>query len=349
MTARHEERGQTLPMWMFSVLTALTLMFFSMNYAQVLRAQVRAQNAADAAAAAALSVQATQWNKMTTLLYAADVEEWRIRHLLDGLINVIRGNGGCSPANDPATGTCPQVYKTLQQEYYKAVNRYTRDVQLLQSLAPVGTNRQESDARNIVKQLALNCGTAFGGDCAFKYSVIDYSHRTQALQDVGKDAFFMGVGGIQLVSSSIPVTDFTPAQLEIATCALVEPLVKFSFFGIAPKAFTVVGRAAATTATVTEEWFSPGALLNPGAKNSPFQSTEQYAGNGLVPAGGKPRDWYATNFPSQDYTAYPAFNAYRGNSAAVEEFSVAASWWAAIPYKPYTGKQPVSALCPNGD
>jgi hypothetical protein len=83
--ARHAERGQTLPVWTLAVLTALTLMFFSLNYANMIRWQVRAQNAADSMATAALSVQATQWNKMMTILYAADVEEWRIRHLIEGI------------------------------------------------------------------------------------------------------------------------------------------------------------------------------------------------------------------------------------------------------------------------
>jgi hypothetical protein len=81
-TAREAERGQTLPIWTFAIFTSLALMFFTLNYANVVRAQVRAQTVADMLVQTMLSVQATRWNKLTMALYAADVEEWRIRNLL---------------------------------------------------------------------------------------------------------------------------------------------------------------------------------------------------------------------------------------------------------------------------
>src|SRR5665213_2051837 len=56
-----------------------------MQYGEVLRWQIRAQNAADAAASASLSAQTQTWIQQLALLYAASVEEWRIRHLLSGL------------------------------------------------------------------------------------------------------------------------------------------------------------------------------------------------------------------------------------------------------------------------
>jgi hypothetical protein len=124
--ARHVERGQTLPIWTLAVLTALTLMFFSLNYANMIRWQVRAQNAPDSVATAALSVQANQWNKMMTILYTADIEEWRIRHLIEGMFLAQNYSGGC--ISGTGTGSCLRIYNALQKHYYKAVNRYTVDV-----------------------------------------------------------------------------------------------------------------------------------------------------------------------------------------------------------------------------
>ena len=78
-------RGQTLPIWALGIAAALVLAFAALQYGEVLRWQVRAQNAADAAATAALSVQTQTWNQQLALVYAAAVEEWRIRNLLTGM------------------------------------------------------------------------------------------------------------------------------------------------------------------------------------------------------------------------------------------------------------------------
>jgi hypothetical protein len=346
---RGDERGQTFPMWTFAVFTALTLMFFSFNYANTLRWQVRAQNAADAAATAALSVQATQWNKMTSLLYAADVEEWRIRHILDGMLAAGKGDGGCSPApGNPVPGNCTAVYGALRTQYYKAVNRYTHEIQLLQALAPVTTAQQSADASAIVAHLAANGGKTFGGDSAFTYKVIDYRARTANLLQVSSDAFFVDVGFPSTsdpTDSTTPILAFSPAQIEIATCATVPPLINFSFPGLPPPpSFTVIGRAAATTVMVTQEWFEPGTFLNPHNGNAVFQAAESYIADGV--SNPSPRDWYQTNFPTQTYQVNGTQTGYQANTVA-EDFSVRAAWWATIPFAPYTGVQTKAALgCP---
>jgi hypothetical protein len=219
----------------------------------------------------------------------------------------------------------------------------------LQALAPIGEASQQADATNIVNEMALNCGHNFGGDCAFTYKLVNYGPRSANLQQVSSDAFFVGVGFTQSdPASTTPVADFQPAQIEIATCATVQPLIKFSFFGLAPQPFTVIGRAAATTVTVTEEWFEPGTFINPGlapfSGTTVFQPTETYEPTGDVVNNPSPRDWYSTNYPSQTYGAFPSQNAYSANNVA-EDFSVMASWWAAIPEAPYSGVETQAALC----
>src|ERR1700676_5128615 len=118
-------RGQTLPIWSMGIACALALAFASMQYGDVLRWQVRAQNAADAAAVATLSVQTQTWNQQLALVYAAAVEEWRIRSLLTAMQAAAYNDPGC------AATPCATAFDTLKKEYMKAVTRYTNDVQLV--------------------------------------------------------------------------------------------------------------------------------------------------------------------------------------------------------------------------
>lgn len=340
MRARHAERGQTLPIWTLAVLTALTLMFFTLNYANTIRWQVRAQNAADAAATAALSVQATQWNKLMALMYTADIEEWRIRHLIHAMYDVANGNGGCSMSG----GSCLKIYQKLQPQYYKAVNRYTTDVKMMQSVASIGQSSQAADATKIIQSIAASCGYGIKlADCAFSYHIVDYSYRATT-QQAGKDAFYARLGDFTSPQDSTPVADWEPAQMEIATCATVQPLVNFSIFGYGPKPFTVIGRSAATNVSQTAEWFTPGAVINP-ATGTAYQLAENYdPADDTFASTSSPRDWYETNYPSIPFTAAPAYDAYQATLG--DTFDILMCWWSAIPELPYTlTAQTKTGLC----
>src|SRR5512146_2329914 len=56
------ERGQTLPFWAIGTMASLALLFFLANYVNAVSWQMRAQNAADSAASAMLSIQANVFN-----------------------------------------------------------------------------------------------------------------------------------------------------------------------------------------------------------------------------------------------------------------------------------------------
>jgi hypothetical protein len=328
---RHAERGQTLPIWTFAILTAMTLMFFSLNYANTIRWQVRAQNAADAAATAALSIQATQWNKMTALLYATDIEEWRMRSLIQGMIDASNGNGGCNKAS----GGCLLLYNAMQQQYDKSVARYTTGIQTLQSMATNGESSQSADATKVIQALKASCKTTFAvADCPFTYHIINYGYRATTEQ-AGKDAFYLQLGGFNSPQDTTPVADWEPAQIEIATCATVPPIFNFSFLGPAPAPTNVIGRAAATNITQTSEWFFPGVTQNPANNSALFQPAENYdSTDDTFASSASPRDWYETTYPAINYTAYPSVNNYNG--VVTGDFEVMAVWWAAIPELPYT-------------
>ena len=83
--SRHQQRGQVLPVWAMGIMAMLIVTMAVVRYSDMVRWQVRAQNAADAAAQAIVAVQTQQFNEMGMVLYAADVEEFRIRNILYAL------------------------------------------------------------------------------------------------------------------------------------------------------------------------------------------------------------------------------------------------------------------------
>jgi len=195
---RHSgERGQVLPLWIAGSIAALALAFLTLNYANSVRYQIRAQNAADSAASAVVAIQSDQWNEMTALLYADDVEEFRFRKLLDGMLLAIHRTGGCNPegymtpipnsAGVPTTsyspqpqswystaeGTCNRTYIDMRDNLIRSNNRYQKNENYLNDIALQATFSQfQTNAAAMLTSLQTNCNTdsstltnAIGGDC----------------------------------------------------------------------------------------------------------------------------------------------------------------------------------------
>src|ERR1700676_3302661 len=324
-------RGQTLPIWSMGIACALALAFASMQYGDVLRWQVRAQNAADAAAVAALSVQTQTWNQQLALVYAASVEEWRIKNLLNGLTAAAYADPGCTNGG----ASCQATFDALKAEYLRAVARYTADVQLVNRTSQYTFAQAQSDARAIVAQLQLNCGKANGGDCGVSYNVGRVVPRQAAVNDVEQD------GGAWVINNGTPAAvklDYTPAQIEIVTCAKVAPIVP-AFLGFKPPTFTAIGRAAATSAMVTQEWIQPGQIVDPRTR-APFQAPETLGLSNMSATGPSTGsgnwNWFTIAFGGNSAKAYPSFDAY-SMKVTGPEFSAVTGWWNAIPVKPFSG------------
>jgi Putative Flp pilus-assembly TadE/G-like len=334
MFLKARSRGQTLPIWSLGIAGALMLAFAALQYGDTLRWQIRAQNAADAAAAAALSVQTQNWNQQLSLVYAASLEEWRIRNLLNGLQAAAYGDPGCG-------GSCQATFDALKTEYIRAVNRYTKDVELVNRTSQYTAAQAQSDARALVQQLKDNCGKANGGDCGFSYNVVQVQPRA-TVNDVEQD------GGAWVINNpGVNATvrqDNLPLQIEIVTCAKVAPIVP-SFLGFSPPTFTAIGRAAATSAMVTQEWMQPGVIVNP-RTGTTFQPTEQY-GPATTATGPNNWNWFTISWPGNAAKAFPAFDAY-AERVNGPEYSAVTGWWNAVPMKPFSGAiNPDQLSCTN--
>ena len=235
--------------------------------------------------------------------------------------------------NDPSCQpTCSQTFADLRRAYAASLQRYTTDVQLMSRASQYSLAQAKSDAAMIVADFQKNCGNPNGGDCAFKYTVVDVSRRSGAVNDVRMSANVWAVNTNPLPGGG-PATvkdDYTPAQIEIVTCAKVDPVVP-SLFGFKPPAFTAIGRAAATSAMVTQEWIEPGFITNP-QTGTAFQPVETWANGGVGPGG---KNWYQIDFGGNQAKVIGKLGYLL--SWGKEEFSVATGWWNTIPIKPYTG------------
>jgi|GEM_PF-1043736 len=386
MNAHRYERGQTIPIWIGGILTSFMLMFFGLNYANAIRWQIRAQNAADAAAQGVLAIQTERWNLMLQTLYATNVEEYRARQLLNGLLLSINDSGGChvNTANLAAhnetfnNGDCSETYTTLNVAFQKSVARYTTDVQLLNDITVPATNTHwASDASALLTHMqdSSRCNTdrvtlaqynidPSGGDCAFKYTIAGIQYRT-GLEAVQMDAYVNLVPGLGRTAdpnnpyepggNDTENTDlFDPAQIDIVTCAKVQPLVA----GIGPfkaQPYYAVGRAAAQAVQVEQDWFEPGSLDDPvrqsGANQVAFQPHEIYNGVGADPVASPvptPNNFYDVDYGG-NYAVASSYNGvpYFAESFNDNEMSARLGWWNAIPMKPFATNVTLATACPS--
>jgi hypothetical protein len=159
--------------------------------------------------------------------------------------------------------------------------------------------------------------------------------------------------------ASVPA-DLQPLEIEVTACALVSSPLQ-SFFKLNVQPFYAIGRAAATTAMVTQEWAAPGVQINP---NSPggagaFQPPEYvesptnsppagYSASDLCSPAAADYDWYAVKWCSNSYNSIYAsgnpspFGGFAG-VIRTDEYSTWTGWWSALPIAPYNG-----TFTPNG-
>ncbi|GAC1576506.1 MAG: hypothetical protein NVS3B7_09440 [Candidatus Elarobacter sp.] len=156
----HLQRGQMLPFWTLTIAATLTLLFFLTNYANTVRWQIRAQNAADSAASAGLATDANMYNEYTTLQFAAAVEETRMRYLLQAIVNTISDPAGCGSSCDAYYSKLVAAYAVATANYGKVVNSMAK----AQTYAPGGL---KNGADKAVALASSNCTTF---DCAFTYT-----------------------------------------------------------------------------------------------------------------------------------------------------------------------------------
>lgn len=245
--SRYEsQRGQTMPFWVIGVLISLSALFFLANYVQSVVWEIRAQNAADAAASTSLAITANMWNEETTILYAAAVDEYRIRYLNQALINTIDGVG-CSSA------TCASDYATLRSELNAAVSGYDADVQLLRQGNNFTEGGQTSDEQKVESLIGNDCATASDYTCQFTYTKTAWT-LTNFYKKSGLD-----IGEVEYVACK-QMPYFGSALLNLGHAGT----------------YKVIGRGAAAVVPANTEAFDPGTQIN-AKTGQAYQPVEHWA------------------------------------------------------------------------
>lgn len=343
------ERGQVLPLYAIGIGMLLMLLSFGLNYANVLTWQVRAQNAADAAAQSILAIQTQQFNNMEASLYATAIEEYRARMLLNGMIMAVHNQGGCFDPTQPATSVqaeCESVYEALRPAFLLSVGRYTNDVELVNQItANMSFSSLQSDANALLGRLE-DCNGPGSGDCAFNYTILSLVPRS-GLGTVEMDA--LGILKPSLNTQPGPANEndqlFGPAQVEVAVCARVAPLFP-SILGFTLPTFQASARSASAAVMVEEDWLQPGTIANPWTGNV-FQPAEPALSGASDPLDDTGYDWYAVNYGGNRAEAFPSANGYR-EGLFVDEFSAQLGWWNSVPIHSYAGAATSKQLgCPS--
>jgi Putative Flp pilus-assembly TadE/G-like len=236
-------RGQSIPFWTFATIGVLAMMLFVLNYALNVSWTIRAQNAADSASAATHSAVANVYNEESTLLYAASVDEFRLRALNQAILNTINHNGGCSAT---IGGTCEQNYNQLVQAYTQVEKNYADLVHLLGQANQLTQAGQNTAAQKIFSLLNPCGGSSTLLDTAFCYTYVGYSNA----QGHGSKA--------------------TPSVVQVVACRNV-PWIGGGLFGLGAK-FTAVASGASAIASAQVEHFVPSAVN--AATSQPYQSNE---------------------------------------------------------------------------
>lgn len=336
------QRGQSIPIWAFGTLASLVLLAMALNYGSTLRWQIRAQNAADAAARGMLAVQTSQWNETIAATHAAAIEEYRLRNIMNDLLEVIQGSGGCdSKSGDSGPTTCSAMYTSLRQQYLDGLQRYTNDILVLNRVSYPSQSEQVSQITAALQLYQQNCGKVSGGDCAFNYSLVAYGPRQDSyVENVYADCCAFAVGGNTIGN---PKPDLSPLKLEVVACANVQPAFP-SFFQFAPPRYQAIGRAAATSIMGTQEFMYVGSLIDP-VTSEVFQGAEYPESSTGTPVfSGDDVNYridYGGNPNNPDNFGNPAISdgkwgfTYTPQNAGI---LAATGWWESMAIKPFAGQ-----------
>jgi hypothetical protein len=327
---RHKERGQTLPFQIFGILAMLSSAFLIYDWSMVVRLQISAQSEADAAAQLAVIPQVTQLNELSLSLYSANVEEYRLRSLLNALLLDVRGSGGCDPDpvpipnvtfSFPSDLNCRANYPALRKAYLASVARYTTDVKLVETVADVTSNDQDTAMSAMISRLNQTCAATTG--CDYHYVSNLFVPRGY-LGMVQADGIAYSLNGSDNGMTSHPNGALTPRIADVTVCKTVKGILP-SLFGVSLGPMVVYARSAATPIAVTEEWFEPGLTMNP-KTHLPYQRSEYWAAYHTLDNAGF--DSNEVHFSGNAAQADPIKSVFLSTIQNDEgEFSAYVNWW----------------------
>jgi hypothetical protein len=311
------QRGQGIPFWVLSVITSLVLSLFVMNYTNTVRWHIRAQNAADSAAIAAIAGDAGLMNQRTLAEYAAAYDEYRLRSIIYSMINAANAVGAdttqstsgnvtktCNPsiAADDTGIDCDNAYDQEPMFYDQALQQYALASKELENLitpspppyaspVPTGAPTMPPVPRGSMAGAAFSLVQS-GNYCWDKPNspssnpgVFDCAFYYQP------DISHTGLGSTEVVT--------------IVACRNVTQQSPLFFNG--PSQFKAVGYASATLQPITEQ-LNPGTAIDSTASPAPtpYAPAEKCLPMNGTPAGtcNNNTGWMGSGSYTVDYTGF---------------------------------------------
>ena len=137
----------------------------------MVRWHIRAQNAADSAASAGIATDANMNNEVTTLIYAATVEETRLRFLLQAMANLVY-----DPATCTGTTACDAALTKLSAAYTVAAANYAAITVQMSNIDTLSRGGLTNSPATAAGMAPTHCAVL---DCGFTYTTtIDSAHET---------------------------------------------------------------------------------------------------------------------------------------------------------------------------
>jgi hypothetical protein len=281
----HLSRGQTMPFWVLAIVLSLGLALFVMNYTNTVRWHIRAQNAADAAALTTIAADANLSNQQTTAQYALAVDEYRLRAIINSMINAANSVGGCEPANDDTGTDCDNAYDQEPEAYDKALGEYQAALSYAEGLRnappPAPMPMPSGSAGTPMPLPSAPANSA--APAAFSLAASNTNCWDEATGKAVFDCAFFYTANPDLKQTGLGSAEY----VDVVACRSVTQMSPLVFNGATT--FMAEGRSAATLYGVTET-FSPGTTTDPdatpgaGGTQPPYQQIESCPPNIPGPA-----------------------------------------------------------------
>lgn len=322
---RHGQRGQTIPFWVFSIILSLTLSLFVMNYTNTVRWHVRAQNAADAAALAAMSGEAAMYNQRMLAQYAAAYDEYRLQSILLSLANAANSVGAdsqqsssgnqtrtCDPNSSDVGQDCNSAYADQVAYYDYALAQYEQAVIYLESLGtPTTATVSHAPVVGTQGSYAALPSAPSGSMAAAAFSIPQsdsycWDRTTTNSPGVFDCSFYYNADLSKTGPNSQEIAD-------VVACHSVKTQSSGLFSGLQPR-FNAVGRSFATLMPVTIDSFDAGGKPNVlagagagGATTPPYAEREECpTADGTPCTGGLSWIQYP-GFSPVDWSTFPSY------------------------------------------
>jgi Flp pilus assembly protein TadG len=264
-----------MPFWALSVVLALGLAFFVMNYTNTVRWHIRAQNAADAAALTTIAADANMTNEQTMALYALAIDEYRLRAIVNSMINAANSVGGCESEYDDTGKDCDNAYDQEPEAYDKALGVYESALTYAESLStatppvPVAMPTGASGTPLPLPSAPANSAAP---------SAFSLAASNTNCWDTGTGKALFDCAFAYTANPNLEATGFGSSEyVDIVTCRTITQVSPWFFNG--KTTFTAEGRSAATLRGITET-LNPGTTTDPDATpgasgtSPPYQQIE---------------------------------------------------------------------------